>query len=85
MPILELSSGIYAAAAVVSAWRTWRRQGIDQAVEVALYDVGVNMMTTFLPGHFGGGASFLGQHRASRVRDTWRSTIASYVGSRLVK
>jgi crotonobetainyl-CoA:carnitine CoA-transferase CaiB-like acyl-CoA transferase len=57
VPIVELSSGIYAAAGAVSAWRTWRLQGIAQSVEIALYDVGVNMMTTFLPGHFGGGAS----------------------------
>jgi crotonobetainyl-CoA:carnitine CoA-transferase CaiB-like acyl-CoA transferase len=57
IPVAELSTAIYAAAAVVTAWRVWRTQGIAQKVDMALYDAAVNSLTTFLPGHFGGGST----------------------------
>ncbi len=56
-PVAELSTAVYAAAAVVTAWRVWRTQGIAQTIDMALYDVAVNSLTTFLPGHFGGGST----------------------------
>jgi len=57
MPVTELSTGIYSALGIVTAWRVWRTQGISQTLDMALYDIGVNTLTTFLPGHFGGGVS----------------------------
>jgi crotonobetainyl-CoA:carnitine CoA-transferase CaiB-like acyl-CoA transferase len=57
MPVVELSAGIYSALGIVTAWRVWRTQGIAQTLDMALYDIGVNTLTTFLPGHFGGGVS----------------------------
>ena len=54
VPFIELSSGLYAATAVMLAWRVLLRDGAGQHVEVALYDAAVNALTTFLPGHFAG-------------------------------
>lgn len=57
IPVAELSTALYAAVAAVTAWRVWRTQGIAQKIDMALYDVAVNSLTTFLPGHFGGGST----------------------------
>ena len=57
IPVVELSTAIYAASAIVAAWRTWRNDRVSQRIDMALYDVAVNALTTFLPGHFGGGAT----------------------------
>jgi crotonobetainyl-CoA:carnitine CoA-transferase CaiB-like acyl-CoA transferase len=57
IPVVELSTAIYAAVAIVAVWRTWRTHRISQRIDMALYDVAVNALTTFLPGHFGGGAT----------------------------
>jgi len=51
-PILEFSTGLYAAAAVLAAWRTG---GAGERIDMALYDCAVNALATFLPAHFGGG------------------------------
>ncbi len=55
IPVVELSTAIYAASAITVAWRTWRADRLSQRIDMALYDVAVNALTTFLPGYFGGG------------------------------
>ena len=54
-PALEFSASLYIAAAVLSALRVRRRDGPAQDVEVALFDVAINALPTFLPAYFGGG------------------------------
>lgn len=56
-PILEFSAGIYGAAAVLAALRARGAGGGGRAIEVALYDCAVSMLTTFLSAHYGGGQS----------------------------
>ena len=53
-PALEFSAGLYAVAAVLSALRVRRRDGRAQDIEVALFDVAINALPTFLPAYFGG-------------------------------
>lgn len=68
IPVAELSTAIYAATSALAAWRVWRTQGLAQSVDMALYDVAVNSLTTFLPGYFGGGpTSRLGNGHAMGV------------------
>ena len=55
IPIVEQIAGIYAAAAIVAALRVRRRDCSGQAIEIALYDVGFSLMTSFLPVLLGGG------------------------------
>ncbi len=52
--ILDLGSGIYAAAAVAAALRVRRMQGGGQRVSASMYGAGINALTTFLPFHFSG-------------------------------
>lgn len=52
LPVIEVSSGVYAAAAVVAALRVRRTQRITQNIDVALFDCAVTMLATFLPKHF---------------------------------
>ncbi len=53
-PALEFSASLYIAAAVLSALRVRRRDGPAQDVDVALFDVAINALPTFLPAYFGG-------------------------------
>ena len=54
IPIVEQVAGIYAAASVLAALRVRRRDGLGQSIEIALYDVGFSLMTSFLPVLLGG-------------------------------
>lgn len=54
VPIVEITSATWAAAATVAALRVRRMQGIAQRVEVAMYDCAITMLATFLPKHFAG-------------------------------
>jgi crotonobetainyl-CoA:carnitine CoA-transferase CaiB-like acyl-CoA transferase len=54
IPIIELTSGVWAAAAVVAALRARRTQGILQPVDIAMYDCAVTTLATFLPKYFAG-------------------------------
>jgi crotonobetainyl-CoA:carnitine CoA-transferase CaiB-like acyl-CoA transferase len=54
IPILEMSTGLYAAAAVVAALRVRRRQGFGQRVDAALFDTALNALPNFLALHFAG-------------------------------
>jgi crotonobetainyl-CoA:carnitine CoA-transferase CaiB-like acyl-CoA transferase len=54
-PVVEFSTAIYAAAAIVAALRVRRLSGEAQSIDMALYDCAVNAMATFFPSHFGGG------------------------------
>ncbi|MCC6532328.1 MAG: CoA transferase [Burkholderiales bacterium] len=54
IPIAEWSAGLYALAGVLAALRARDTQGCVQSVEVALFDVAVSWLTTFLPAHFVG-------------------------------
>lgn len=47
----EISAGIYAAAAAVTAHRIRRTRGFGQAIDIALYDCAVSALSTFLPFH----------------------------------
>ncbi len=54
VPVLEMSAALYAAGAIATALHVQRREGRGQRVEVALYDVGINALTTFMPAHLAG-------------------------------
>ncbi|MEV7007333.1 CoA transferase [Streptosporangium sp. NPDC051022] len=53
-PLLEMESAVYAASAIIAALRVRRRHGFGQRVDIALYDVAVNALATFLPLAFTG-------------------------------
>ena len=55
IPLIEHVSGTYAAGAVLCALRLRRTRGVSQAVEIALYDVGFSLLTSFLPVVLDGG------------------------------
>ncbi len=55
VPVVEFSTAIYAAAAIVAALRVRRLSGEAQSIDMALYDCAVNAMATFFPSYFGGG------------------------------
>ena len=54
-PVVEFSTGVYAAAAIIAALRLRRQTGLTQHIDMSLYDCAVNAMATFFPAHFGGG------------------------------
>ncbi len=54
VPVLEISAALYAASGIGIALKVLRSQGIGQSVDVALYDVGINALTTFMPAHCAG-------------------------------
>lgn len=54
-PVVEFSTSIYAASAIIAALRVRRLCGLGQSIDMALYDCAVNAMATFFPSHFGGG------------------------------
>jgi crotonobetainyl-CoA:carnitine CoA-transferase CaiB-like acyl-CoA transferase len=78
-PVIELSTGLYAAAAVLAALRVRRLGGPTQHIDMALYDVAVASLTTFLPAHYGGVAldrlgnahSLVSPWNAYRAADGW--------------
>ncbi len=55
VPLLEYSTGVYGATAILAALTVRDQSGIVQNIDMALYDSGVNSLSTFLPSHFGGG------------------------------
>lgn len=78
-PILEFTSGFYAASSVLLALRAKTRGAPAQHAAVAMYDCAFSMLTTFLPRHFAGGTpNRIGNHHPSmspwnayRARDGW--------------
>ncbi|WP_207001275.1 CaiB/BaiF CoA transferase family protein [Trinickia mobilis] len=54
VPVLEMSAALYAASGIGVAVHVLARDGFGQNVEVALFDVGVNSLTTFMPAHYAG-------------------------------
>jgi len=56
VPLLEYSTGVYGASAIIAALATRDQTGKNQSIDMALYDAGVNSLATFLPAHFGGKA-----------------------------
>jgi crotonobetainyl-CoA:carnitine CoA-transferase CaiB-like acyl-CoA transferase len=78
-PVLEMSAALYGVAALLAALRTRRAGGPPQRIEVALYDVAVNALTTFLPSYFGGRTptrvgnwhNLLGPWNIYRAADGW--------------
>ncbi len=56
-PVVEVSAGIYGAIGAATALLARDRDGIGQAVDVALYDCAVNALTTFLPKALAGGSA----------------------------
>ncbi len=79
IPVVEMSTGIYAAVAATIAWRVLRRDGVGQRIDMALYDTAFNALTTFLPAHFAGkaaqrlgnGHSMAVPWNAYETRDGW--------------
>ena len=52
--VLDLGSGIYAAAAIAAALRVRRRHGGVQHIRSSMYGTAINGLTTYLPFHFDG-------------------------------
>jgi crotonobetainyl-CoA:carnitine CoA-transferase CaiB-like acyl-CoA transferase len=76
VPIVELSTGLWAASAVVIAAQVLARDGVGQAIDMALFDTAINALTTFLPGHFAGkAASRLGNGHSMGV--PWNAYMAA--------
>lgn len=61
--ILDLGSGIYAAAAIAAALRVRRLHGGGQNIRASMYGCGVNGQVTFLPFHFAGKVPSRGGNR----------------------
>jgi crotonobetainyl-CoA:carnitine CoA-transferase CaiB-like acyl-CoA transferase len=53
-PMLDMEAAVYAASAVVAARRVQRQLGFGQRIEIALYDVAINALLTFIPLHIVG-------------------------------
>jgi crotonobetainyl-CoA:carnitine CoA-transferase CaiB-like acyl-CoA transferase len=51
-PLVELSTGVYAASAILAAKRLYKNTHMPQIVEVALYDVAFLSTASFLPSYF---------------------------------
>jgi crotonobetainyl-CoA:carnitine CoA-transferase CaiB-like acyl-CoA transferase len=48
-PFVEMETAVYAASAVVAGLRVRREHGFGQRLDIAVYDVGVNALATFIP------------------------------------
>jgi crotonobetainyl-CoA:carnitine CoA-transferase CaiB-like acyl-CoA transferase len=48
-PFVEMETAVYAASAIVAALRVRREHGFGQRLDIAVFDVGVNALATFLP------------------------------------
>ena len=48
-PLLDMETAVYGLAAILAAVLVRRRTGIGQRIDMALYDVGVNALLTFIP------------------------------------
>jgi crotonobetainyl-CoA:carnitine CoA-transferase CaiB-like acyl-CoA transferase len=78
-PVVEFTTALYAASAVLAALRVRRLGGVAQTIDMALYDCAVNAQATFLPAHFGGGQprrlgnrhSMAAPWNAYRANDGW--------------
>lgn len=53
-PMVDMEAAVYAASAIIAARRVQRQLGFGQRIEVALYDVAVNALLTFIPLHIVG-------------------------------
>jgi len=54
-PLIEFSSGIYAASAILAAKRLYQNSKIPQRVEIAMYDIAFLSTASFLPAYLSGG------------------------------
>lgn len=78
-PVLEVTTGIYAAAGILLAQRALRQYGVNQSVSISMFDCAMSMMTTFIPRYLmGGEPQRIGNHHASmspwnayKARDGW--------------
>ena len=48
-PLLDMETAVYGLAAILAAVLVRRRTGAGQRIDMALYDVGVNALLTFIP------------------------------------
>jgi crotonobetainyl-CoA:carnitine CoA-transferase CaiB-like acyl-CoA transferase len=53
--VLEMSTAVFAASAILAALRVRRLHGFGQRIDMALYDTAVNELVNFLPLYFVGG------------------------------
>ena len=78
-PIMEFTTATYATAGILAGLRTRLEQGISQTLEIALYDTGISMLSSFLAAYFvGKEPSRIGNHHPSmspwnlyRTSDGW--------------
>jgi crotonobetainyl-CoA:carnitine CoA-transferase CaiB-like acyl-CoA transferase len=78
-PLLDMEAAAYAAAAIIAARRVVRQHGFGQRIEIALYDVAVNSLLTFIPMYLVGKASGRNGNRhptlvpwnAYKAKDGW--------------
>lgn len=54
IPLTECGAAVFAAAGILCALRAERGPGTPQHVSVAMFDVAVSLLSTFLPAHFAG-------------------------------
>lgn len=54
IPVIEMSAGLYAASAIAIALGIYLKSGVGQSIEIALYDVSINTLTTFLAAYCAG-------------------------------
>jgi crotonobetainyl-CoA:carnitine CoA-transferase CaiB-like acyl-CoA transferase len=53
-PLLDMETAVYAASAILAALRVKRIHGFGQRIDMALFDVAVNALLTFIPLHLTG-------------------------------
>lgn len=78
-PFIEMETAVYATAAILAALYARRTLGIGQRIDIALYDVAVNALLTFIPLHIVGLPAIRNGNRhptsapwnAYRARDGW--------------
>jgi crotonobetainyl-CoA:carnitine CoA-transferase CaiB-like acyl-CoA transferase len=56
-PFVEMETAVYAASAILAALRVKREHGFGQRLDIAVYDVGVNALATFIPLPLTGGTA----------------------------
>ncbi|MEP9380464.1 CoA transferase [Aquabacter sp. CN5-332] len=78
-PVIELQTGIFAAAGILAAWRQRAETGMGQAVGLSALDCGLNGLSSFLPLVFAGKSPKRSGNRhpmavpwnSYRARDGW--------------
>ncbi|MCO5089471.1 CaiB/BaiF CoA-transferase family protein [Bosea sp. (in: a-proteobacteria)] len=82
-PVVEMTTGLYAAAAVVAALRVRRQSGHGQAIDMSLFDCAFVAMATFVAEPLVGGETPIARmgntHPSAAPWNTYRATDGSLV------